>query len=129
MAKAPQGYGEEGRLKLEVGKTYKTRGMGLRVEIIGKLKNGEFIGILTDKDGDEGVETFQPDGRYDPNQTSTTLDLVSEAKKKVVAYINVYGNDNEVQGIFWARQEADVAADRGRTACIRVEFEDGQYDD
>ena len=47
--------------------------------------------------------------------------------KKVVAYLNLYTGGEAV--LYSDRSTADQSSAIGRIACIRVEFEEGQFDD
>lgn len=52
--------------------------------------------------------------------------LVKKVVPKLVRYANLYRTDGY---IYETRREADEAASKDRLACIRIEFEAGQYDE
>ena len=69
------------------------------------------------KDGEHRFGTY--------NVPKYNLENVPE---KVVGYINMYPN-GRVFSALKTREMADRASAKDRTACIRVEYEEGQYDD
>lgn len=112
-------------LKIEAGKKYRTRG-GDEVEVLrtGLNSSDPIAGIVTCKNtGDQSITSFKEDGSYFKGEIHC-LDLISEIKPKRVVWLNLYplfGYDS--------RSEADASADPTRIACIRVEFEEGQFDE
>ena len=88
--------------------------------------------VITERDGVERVAVFGADG-IECDLTGmiakepVTLENVPE---KHVRYFNVYiYGDGEISRLKESRARADAVAGNGRIACVRVEFEEGQYDD
>jgi hypothetical protein len=107
---------------IDITKKYKTRS-GLDFHPISDKGRGEYpiIGFIGD---DEDVKTWTNEGVFHIGNSSNRLDLV-EVKEKKVAYLNIYPNN-----ITWAsRSSADESADENRIACVRVEYEEGQFDE
>lgn len=116
-------------LKLEAGKKYRTRG-GHEVEILRTDVRGEqpVVGIVTFNNGSQCVTGWSADGSYWTSGGQSENDLISEIKPKRVVWLNVYPGDDG--GFYYdSRAEADRQATPYRTACIRVEFEENQFDD
>lgn len=116
-------------LKIEAGKKHRTRG-GDEVKILRILVNPTLdpvVAILTHPNGDEEALTYRIDGRF-PCDTAASLDLISEIKPKRVVWLNVYG-DAYPCFYYPSREVADAGAGTHRIACIRLEFEEGQFDD
>lgn len=118
-------------LKLEAGKRYRTRG-GDEVEILRTDVRNELpvAGIITYSEGDQWVNTWTSDGFHYSMDEQHEHDLISEIRPKRVVWLNVYCDGNPVRYYYYdSRKEADGAALPSRIACIRVEFEEGQFDD
>ena len=88
--------------------------------------------VITERDGVDRAAVFGADG-IECDLTGViakepvTLENVPE---KHVRYFNVYTcGDGEVSRFNESRARADAVAGNGRIACVRVEFEEGQYDD
>ncbi len=87
------------------------------------------IAILRDNDREE-IRTRHPDGRVNPGRDSP-YDLVNVPKKHEV-WINLYQHDAETfvgyahPSLESANKNAVETAIRGRTACVRVEFTEGE---
>lgn len=118
-------------LKLEAGKKYRTRG-GDEVEVLRTDLKGTMpvVGVVTfASDGRQAGETWYSNGESYLSVNGTgSLDLISEIKPKRVVWLNVYSDDDG--GFYYdSRAEADASADSARIACIRVEFEKGQFDE
>lgn len=116
-------------LKLEAGKKYRTRG-GDEVEILRTdvRANQPVVGIMTYDDGYQLVTQWNADGSFWVERGESEDDLISEIKPKRVVWLNVYSDDDG--GFYYdSRAEADASADSARIACIRVEFEKGQFDE
>jgi len=117
------------QLKIEAGKKYRTRG-GDEVEVLRTdLKRGDpVLAVLTSKVGGyQEAVYYYSDGSYCPDERSPS-DLISEIKPKRVVWMNVYQECCTSYG-FSTREEADDYAGDGRIACVRVEFEEGQFDE
>ena len=75
-------------------------------------------------DGKWNIMSWAKDGVYYESKQESIFDLVP-AKK--VQYLNIYRSD-------WARmhetkEDADRRANGNRLACVRIEYEEGQFDD
>ena len=116
-------------LKIEAGKKYRTRG-GDEVEILRTDVRDKqpVVGIFTDKHGDQEVCSWTPAGFYFSQDERSIFDLISEVKPKRVVWLNVYGGVSPCY-CYSTRKEADRQAGHHRIACIRVEFEENQFDD
>jgi len=110
----------------EAGKTYKTRS-GQEVYVFEVTEERIFC---KRKAGYEwsGID-YYPNGRWYPGNHTSNLDLV---RPKQVVWLNVYNNVEDtlyVGGSHDTKQEADKWADGDRKACIRIEVEQGQFDE
>jgi hypothetical protein len=116
-------------LKIEAGKKYRTRG-GNEAEVLKTdLRNEQpIVGIVTHDDGSQCVYEWTVDGYYWPDDPRSDLDLISEIKPKRVVWLNVYDDDRPTVHSYHSREEADSYAYANRLACIRLEFEEGQFD-
>lgn len=112
-------------LKIERDKVYVT-GHGKRVRVVcadnNSMPNFPVIGVY-EESGD--ISAYTSEGHFWDDGVSG-FDLVREVKEKQVRYINIYPN-NEISHN--SRQTADDCAIHGRLARIRVEYEEGQFDD
>ena len=110
--------------------------LGVRVVDSAFVARQEFVPlalvVITERDGVDRVAVFGADG-IERGLTGViakepvTLENVPE---KHVRYFNVYiYGDCEVSRLKESRARADAVAGNGRIACVRVEFEEGQYDD
>ena len=116
-------------LKIEAGKKYRTRG-GDEVEILRMdvRASQPVVGIMTYDDGSQIVRQWHTDGSYWVERSKSENDLISEIKPKRVVWLNVYPDDDG--GFYYdSRAQADRMATPYRIACIRVEFEEGQFDE
>lgn len=111
---------------IDITKKYKTRS-GLDFHPISDKGRGEYpiIGFIADN---EDIQTWTKDGVFHIGNSSNHLDLV-EVKEKIVNYFSIYSI-----GVFSSRTrlEADLLAKKSiyrRFACIRVEYEEGQFDE
>lgn len=66
------------------------------------------------------------DGRYNCDGTDSPLDIVN-VPEKIVGYVNIYLNN--VGCLSCSRSSADSSAGSDRTACIRIEYTEGQFDE
>ena len=117
------------QLKIEAGKKYRTRG-GNEVEVLKTDVRDKrpIAGIITNKDGSQFVHEWTVHGYCWPDGKPTFLDLISEIKPKRGVWLNVY--DYGPAACFYSsREEADERAGASRLACIRLEFEEGQFDE
>ena len=113
-------------LKIEAGKKSRTRG-GDEVEVLKTDLPGNtpVLGVYLHH-GDWETGGWNLDG-YFSSGTFHIFDIISEIKPKRVVWLNVYPEDDG--GFYYdSRAEADRQATPYRIACIRVEFEEGQFD-
>jgi hypothetical protein len=112
-------------LKIERDKVY-VDGYGNRFRVVcadnTAILHLPVIGVC-EESGD--ILTFTAEGHRWLDGVSG-FDLVHEVKEKHVRYINIYPN-NEISHN--SRQTADDCAIHDRLARIRVEYEEGQFDD
>ena len=109
--------------------------LGVRVVDSAFVARQEFVPlalvVITERDGVDRVAVFGADG-IECDLTGkiakepVTLENVLE---KHVRYFNVYMYDDGKISRQESRARADAVASDGRIACVRVEFEEGQYDD
>lgn len=71
----------------------------------------------------EFMHSYRADGRY-VGGTQHNLDLVNVPQRHV-RYINVY----RASSGYLSRDIADANASDARIACLRLDFEEGQFDD
>lgn len=112
-------------LKIERDKVYVT-GHGKRVRVVcvdNTAGGGEYPIIGVGDNGD--LCSYTSEGHRWLDGVSE-FDLIREVKEKKVRYINIYPN-NEISHN--SRQTADDCAIHDRLARIRVEYEEGQFDD
>jgi hypothetical protein len=121
-------------LELEAGKKYRTRG-GDEVEILRTDLNSvnPVLGILTVCDGTQSACEWAFNGAFWFDGPQDDMDIVSEIKLKRVVWLNVYEGD-EGALFYPSRQQANCWHEHhgkgdNRIACIRVEFEEGQFDE
>lgn len=112
-------------LKIERDKVYLNgHGEKIRVVCVDNFANPDYT-VTGIREDDGSVLCYTAEGQYYRGHQSG-LDLVREVKEKKVVYLNVYQRD-------WCaysnRKLADDGAGHSRTACIRVEYEEGQFDD
>lgn len=107
---------------------------GKKAKFVGMLDCGEqryVVGINRWHKPPENALQYQLLVAVDNEGRSSKSDRVPCIRNKPklhATYLNCYGD--EIQAFsFIDRSEADESADPDRTACIRVEWEDGQYDD
>jgi hypothetical protein len=55
-------------------------------------------------------------------------DQIENTPNKKTGYMNIYPQE-VAYGAYSTRKQADHAAQRTRIACVKVEYEEGQYDD
>lgn len=110
-------------LKIERDKVY-IDGRGQRHRVVCVDGGAYFPVIAVNDNGD--VYTFTSEGAF-YTRADTELDLVREAKEKQVRYINIYQDGTAFA--YKSQQGAELCASPNRLACIRVEYEEGQFDD
>lgn len=110
---------------IDIKKKYKTRS-GLDVRFVSDQgpQDWPIIGFIGD---DSKPYTWKQDGAFQP-RGQHKYDLI-EVKEKKVIYVNVY-EDSSICGY---KSEPDAWNDRnqknGRIACVRVEYEEDQFDE
>lgn len=114
-------------LKIERDKVYVT-GNGKRVRVVcidnTAVPAYPVIGVC-EEGGD--IDIYTPDGQR-WNDSISGGDLLREVKEKKVLYLNLYPNNTTI-GVYLSKQKADKRASNFRTARIRVEYEEGQFDE
>lgn len=112
---------------IDIRKTYKTRG-GRPVEIVTTSARNSPKRPVIGYVGDDVDFTFwSHEGVYDVYGGSSYLDLVEvEVTLKRVLWLNVYPG-----GIFVhdSREYADKCSTENRIARLKIEFEEGQFDE
>ena len=85
-------------------------------------------GEVLKKSGFWSFESWTPEGEWSACAADSDLDLVNVPEKHV-RYFNMYPDSGKFVQPRSSRDEADAKAAAGRIACVRVEFEEGQFDD
>lgn len=113
---------------LDLKKPVQTRS-GQSVRILTTDRQGEYpvVGLISYASGEERVETWALDGRNYKLGLPDSMDLVNTPPPKRVVYLNDY--PDRVPVLHVDRSRADAMAGPDRSARIRVEFEDGQFDE
>lgn len=108
-------------------KPARTKGRKRTARFLGKINNDEYplAFALYNSAGNEMVEMYSLNGEYISDE-SVNLDLENIPEKHVY-YLNVY--ENGISCLNESRKRADFDAGEKRIACIRVEFENGQFDE
>jgi len=114
--------------KIQMGKEYRTRdGCPVRILAVDRKDSCYPVVALVGSPEDvEYVMTYSSDGFWQ-HRTSDCSDLVPVPQKHVW-WINFYNNRTDFV-VHFSKEEADAYASKGRTACVRVEFEEGQFDE
>jgi len=106
-----------------------------------RLRNGDKVVVLdwdvpkTDRPiwarvfdtGGWRILYFSAEGHWNGNRECSDYDIINVPEKHE-RYMNVYGKQAEAF-MYCSRSSADMSARLGRTECIRVEWEEGQYDE
>ena len=88
--------------------------------------------VITERGGVDRVAVFGADGIECDLTGMIAKEPVTleNVPVKYVRYVNVYlYGDGAISWPKESRARADAVAGNGRIACVRVEFEEGQYDD
>ena len=111
----------------EVGNIYKTRS-GKDVVIYAILPNqySAIHGAICE-DGEWEMQTWKLNGQYHLTNPTSSYDLMPPEPETHVAYLNIY--NKQAGGFHSTRKKADKNAEEGRTARLRIEWKDGQYDE
>lgn len=128
---APIRWQIRGNDMISMNKKYQTRD-GQPVEIVTTSARDSPKWPVMGYIGDQVNFTFwSPKGIHDVNGRRSSLDLVEvevevEVTLKRVLWLNVYPG-----GIFVhdSREYADKCSTENRIACLKVEFEEGQFDE
>ena len=106
-------------------KPAETKG-GYKARFLGRINNDAHPLVFSIDNGtNEAVETYTEDGFYNYDKYKHAYDLKNIPEKHVY-YLNVYGDLSCT--LFELKEEADKR-NYNRIACIRIEFEDGQFDE
>jgi len=85
--------------------------------------------VVTDRDGTQELESYDINGYYNPERGESISDLIN-IPEKIVRYVNMNKNERGIVGAAYeTKRRADNNSTSYRIACIRIEFEDGQFDD
>ena len=83
--------------------------------------------IIEKQRGIEEPETYTEQGKFYSDGGFSVLDLINIPEKHV-RYMSIYNKDDS-SVLYKSRKQADSNAGEGRSACIRIEYEDGQFDE
>ena len=112
--------------KWKIGEIYKTRdGSDAIIYAIHPNQKYAVHGAMYE-DGEWNTEVWQLNGRYSTKPKSS-YDLMPHKPETHVGWINIYGK--EAGQFYSTREDSDKSALSNRTACIRIEWHEGQYDD
>ena len=109
--------------KFDPSKPVRTVGLHLPARIICDDRKGAYpFVVLVEHGGSEYADVVDSDGRGDAY-------VIENIPQKIVRYVNIYPG-YQFKGVSSrTRREADAVSTSHRRACIRVEFEEGQFDD
>jgi len=112
---------------LDLNKPVQTRD-GRKARIIcTDMKRSDYpIVALTDRGDYEVCDLFTIDGTCSLSAEPHKNNLINVPEKHTV-YINMYPDGREFS--YASREEADECAATNRIACVKVEYEKGQFDD
>ena len=112
-------------IKWEVGKTYKTRdGRDVIIYAIYPEQTYGVHGATFNRIWN--TAKWQLNGDFMAHDEHP-LDLMPPEPETHVAYLNIY--NKQAGGFHSTRKKADKNAEEGRTARLRIEWKDGQFDD
>jgi len=107
-------------MEIDITKKYKTRDGQDFTPLSDKGRgNYPIIGFIGSA---KVIQRWSKDGRFVGWPQEHHFDLV-EVKEKKVAYLNVYPDSHRSRNI------ADAYAAENRIACVRIEYEEGQFDE
>ena len=117
-------------MKIELGKTYKTRSGNSTYKVVCVDAPGGYPVIAYNTEDGEAC-TFTATGSiFNPPSEKSSSDLISEVVPKIVRYANIYSEDaNEAYLHKTLREALDSRGDGAPLACIRIEYSPGQFDD
>jgi hypothetical protein len=112
---------------IDFTKPVQTRdGRKVRILCTDRKDNRPIVGLVPGN-GDEQIYSWHACGNYVSNEHC--LDLIN-VPEKLVAYVNMYPRNGMFSvEVSPTKPHADSVATSERIACIRVEYEVGQYDD
>lgn len=114
-------------MKFDPAKPVVTKG-GLPARIICTDREGSdaysVVALLNRGSGVETLESFTNDGKYYGPESDSRMDLVNIPEKHT-RYLNIYPDSR----LHLSREIANKGAVSDRLACIKVEWEAGQWDD
>lgn len=90
-----------------------------------KQRTSPVAGLITSSDGEEYQQSWGADGLLAP-RCKGAADLINVPEKRVV-WVNMCKDG--VSGCFTSRGLANLGAYSSREACVRIEYEVGQYDE
>lgn len=118
---------------LDLNKPVQTRD-GRKARIVCTDKKGRYRIIACiehpNLSGVEDCYTYTLEGICNESRGKIDIDLIN-APEKYVMYINISTSeigDSYIGGAYKTRRSADSSDSELRTECIRVEFEEGQFD-
>lgn len=111
-------------MQLEVGKTYGDEG-GEEYEIVA-ARNGIFIGYMQMANFyADCTQTYDKSGLW-LEEGGASNNLIKEVKPKIKGWVNIY-EGRAVGPVYKTKKDANNAlAISSRTACIQIEFEEGE---
>ena len=101
-------------------------GRKVRVLCIDKAGERSVVGLVVHETAGETIYAWYASGNYMSN--THNLDLINVPEKRV-AWVNMYPDKNALGVPCKSRDEADKDAAHDREACVRVEYEVGQFDE
>ena len=115
--------------KIQMGKEYQTRdGRPVRVLAV-DVKNDIYpVLALITRDGREASEGFTAEGFLWHTRDESPSDLIPVPQKHV-RWVNFYNDTDFAGSVYFSKKEADSRAAKRRIARVRVEFEEGQFDE
>ncbi len=111
-------------MKLEIGKTYRTRsGHTARVLAV-DLKGRYSVAAVVNCEGDELLYTYTPTGSHLLEEAGS-LDLIAEVKptKRITGWVNVYKDRVHTAEIWSTRAQADSMASNSRTHVLFIDVD------
>ena len=113
--------------KWKIGEIYKTRdGRNVIIYAIYPKQKYGILGAVFD-DGRWCPDTWTLNGAYYEENGDLDSELMPHEPETHVGWINIYGK--EAGQFYSTREDSDKLALSNRTACIRIEWHEGQYDD
>lgn len=100
---------------------------GLPARLVSKRTGDDkyIMGVIIEGKKRDRFEIYKSDGRYSDNDLSG-LDL-ENVPEKIVRYVNYYPSGASY--CYETRDSADSASMYNRVSCVRIEFEEGQFDE